>query len=469
MSQAPPSTPRNTARPPSSGEANGAPEPMASSSKDALGFEPTLDTPSRSVPSLDFSPELEEEPQRTGAKSSKGSLSSSEKKRRNMSRVSMVLLALGLSAHAISMGKEWDEDELKAMKMKLEDAPSTRWGRTIHRYTEIFDYFNKPAWPELLPPPLPAPHQKPYTLLISLDDLLVTSTWDRQYGWRTAKRPGVDYFLAYISQFYEVVIFTSQPSYTAGPILDKLDRYGFFITYRLFREATRSVNGQVVKDLSYLNRDLSKVILLDTKPEHIVNPENAVVLPKWKGESGDKGLVAMIPFLESIAIYKPPDVRPIVKAYEGKDVPTAYGKLEAEMKTKHIEEWKGKTKTVAPVKSFGSVLGFSSTPIQSQSAGGPPPTYLEQKRAEAQRQYLEEQKYINDNKAQLEKLLEQDQQAMAAQVPGNLWEAIDQFRGGPPPPPPPGAPTPAGASGAPVGSVVAAVSSGSSPDSTKKA
>ena len=35
----------------------------------------------------------------------------------------------------------------------------------------------------------------------------------RDHGWRTAKRPGVDYFLAYISQFYEVVIFSTQPSY----------------------------------------------------------------------------------------------------------------------------------------------------------------------------------------------------------------------------------------------------------------
>lgn len=33
-------------------------------------------------------------------------------------------------------------------------------------------------WQELLPPKLPPPHQKPYTLLLSLDDLLVTSTWD---------------------------------------------------------------------------------------------------------------------------------------------------------------------------------------------------------------------------------------------------------------------------------------------------
>lgn len=35
----------------------------------------------------------------------------------------------------------------------------------------------------------------------------------RQHGWRTAKRPGVDYFLAYLSQFYEIVIFTTQYHY----------------------------------------------------------------------------------------------------------------------------------------------------------------------------------------------------------------------------------------------------------------
>ena len=53
------------------------------------------------------------------------------------------------------------------------------------------------------------------------------------------------------------------------------------------------------KDLSYLNRDLSKVILLDTDPDHCVtHPDNSIVVAKWKGEPGDRGLVAMIPFLE---------------------------------------------------------------------------------------------------------------------------------------------------------------------------
>ena len=39
---------------------------------------------------------------------------------------------------------------------------------------------------------------------------------------------------------------------------------------------------------------------------------------------------------------------------------------------------------------------------------------------------------IERQKDELERLLEEDQQAMAAQVPGNLWEAMDRFTGNPP-------------------------------------
>lgn len=48
-----------------------------------------------------------------------------------------------------------------------------------------------------------------------------------------------------------------------------------------------------------MNRDLSKVILLDTNAEHAaLQPENAIIIKPWEGKSGDRGLVDMIPFLE---------------------------------------------------------------------------------------------------------------------------------------------------------------------------
>src|SRR6202012_3047812 len=111
------------------------------------------------------------------------------------------------------------------------------------------------------------------------------------------------------------------------------------MTYHLFRESTRVVDGKIVKDLSYLNRDLSKVILLDTHPDHAyTHPENAIILPPWKGGSENVGgLVGLIPFLEckintiaissnrlthsiAIAFFNTPDIRPVLTAYQGKDI-----------------------------------------------------------------------------------------------------------------------------------------------------
>ncbi|KAL0955543.1 hypothetical protein HGRIS_001779 [Hohenbuehelia grisea] len=427
LSQAPP-PPRQP--PPPGAPSEGSSKPAENGAPDSADLkEESTDPPPPlqpgALPSLDISPlEPPREQgggQRTGARSSRDTLSSAELKRRNFGRVAMGVFALGFGLNAIYMGREYEDEELKDRKMTLETAPTTRWGRTADRFTQIFDVFNKPAWQELLPPQPPPPHAKPYTLLVSLDDLLVTSTWDRQHGWRTAKRPGVDYFLAYISQFYEVVIFTSQHSYTAIPVLEKLDRYNFFITHKLFRDATRSINGQIVKDLSYLNRDLSNVVLLDTHPEHVTtHPENAIIMPKWTGDPSDKGLVAMIPFLESLAIYKAPDVRPILQAYADKNIPLEYAKKEAEAKQRHVEEWSKKHKGLSTGQfTFSSLFGGSS-----EGRSSIPPTYLEQKRKEAQMLYREEQAYIATNKEQFEKLLEQDQAAAAQGVPNSLWEMV---------------------------------------------
>ncbi|TCD69387.1 mitochondrial inner membrane protein required for protein import [Steccherinum ochraceum] len=410
--------------------------------------EASVEAPNESsvLPSLDIAPmEEEPEPQRTGARSSKDSLSSIERKRRVMGRISLAALLLGAAVQTWYLGREWEEDELKDKRMSLEIINATRWGRTTQRFKSIFGFFTEPLWEELLPPPLPAPHQKPMTLLVSIDDLLVTSTWDRQHGWRTAKRPGVDYFLAYLSQFYEIVIFTTQYHYATIPVLEKLDPYQFFIAYKLFRDATRSVNGQPVKDLTYLNRDLSKVILLDTHPEHCsAQPENAIIMPKWTGDPKDRGLVAMIPFLESIGIYKPGDVRPILESYRDKDIPLEYAKTEAAAKLKHIEEHKSKSFSSSSFTLSGMFGGSSG----SANSSPVPLTYLEQKRLEAQMQYKEEQAYIAANKDNFEKLIKQEQDEMAKAMPSTFWGAAAAMMGPPPgalPPPDAGSATAAAA------------------------
>jgi hypothetical protein len=72
---------------------------------------PTIST--QTLPSLDFAPpEPGVERERTGAKSSKDSLSSIERRRRQMGRVSFGLFALGLLGGCVYLGREWTEEEL---------------------------------------------------------------------------------------------------------------------------------------------------------------------------------------------------------------------------------------------------------------------------------------------------------------------------------------------------------------------
>ena len=78
-------------------------------------------------------------------------------------------------------------------------------------------------------------------------------------GWRHVRRPGVDKFLKDMAQYYEIVVCTSNIAGIADPIISGLDKEGA-VLHRLFREATKFVNGAHVKDLSALNRNMRKVI-----------------------------------------------------------------------------------------------------------------------------------------------------------------------------------------------------------------
>ena len=154
------------------------------------------------------------------------------------------------------------------------------------------------------------------------------------------------------------------------PVYRKLDPF-HFIMFPLFREGTRYMNGEHVKDLSYLNRDLSKTIIIDTDPAHTqLQPENAVILPKWSGKPKDEraaDLVSLIPFLEYIAGMNIEDVRKVVKSYEGKKIPEEYARREAQARERFSREHGVKSR--APGAGLGNVLGFKPQPQPGQLLG----------------------------------------------------------------------------------------------------
>lgn len=174
-------------------------------------------------------------------------ISSMERRRDRIARWVFGGIITFVLTGVIYFGRNWDtEDEEK----RHVDAPSgwglgMFWNRIKARYRSTLDYYNEPAFPKLLPNTDPL-WERPYTLVLSLEDMLVHSEWSREHGWRMAKRPGVDYFLRYLSQYYELVIFTSVPSMIGLPITKKLDPYQI-VLWPLFREATRYQKGEYIK------------------------------------------------------------------------------------------------------------------------------------------------------------------------------------------------------------------------------
>ncbi|CAK1542005.1 unnamed protein product [Leptosia nina] len=197
--------------------------------------------------------------------------------------------------------------------------------RTWKELTFYEKMIKEPSREKLLPDPLPPPYQPTYTLVLEFTDVLVHPDWSYQTGWRFKKRPGVDQFLQTVaSSDYEVVIFTSENVFMIWPVLDKLDPENKLISYRLFRDSTHFIDGVHVKNLEGLNRDLSKVIVVDwNKQATKFQPENSLILQKWKGVDDDTALLDLANLLQTIAMSNVSDVREVLTYYSQFDDPIA--------------------------------------------------------------------------------------------------------------------------------------------------
>uniref|UniRef100_A0A183CMX4 Mitochondrial import inner membrane translocase subunit TIM50 n=1 Tax=Globodera pallida TaxID=36090 RepID=A0A183CMX4_GLOPA len=89
---------------------------------------------------------------------------------------------------------------------------------------------------------------------------------------------------------------------------------------RLFRESCVFYEGNYVKDLSRLGRDLRRVIIIDNSPaSYAFHPDNSIPVRSWFDDPNDQELLDLLPLLEELAhvddIYKatgtvPPSQQP---------------------------------------------------------------------------------------------------------------------------------------------------------------
>ncbi|KPI43086.1 Phosphatase PSR1 [Cyphellophora attinorum] len=171
----------------------------------------------------------------------------------------------------------------------------------------------KQTW--LLPPAQP-PLKGRKCLILDLDETLVHSSFkilnqadftipveiEGQYhNVYVIKRPGVDQFMKRVGELYEVVVFTASVSKYGDPLLDQLDIH-HVVHHRLFRESCYNHQGNYVKDLSQVGRDLKETIIIDNSPtSYIFHPQHAVPISSWFSDAHDNELLDLIPVLEDLA------------------------------------------------------------------------------------------------------------------------------------------------------------------------
>lgn len=129
-----------------------------------------------------------------------------------------------------------------------------------------------------------------------------------------------------VGELYEVVVFTASVSKVCyfcasimtsssnstlqygDPLLDQLDIHKV-VHHRLFRESCYNHQGNYVKDLSQVGRDLKDTIIIDNSPtSYIFHPQHAVPISSWFSDAHDNELLDLIPVLEDLATSNVRDV-----------------------------------------------------------------------------------------------------------------------------------------------------------------
>lgn len=168
--------------------------------------------------------------------------------------------------------------------------------------------------PVALPPK--AKDAPPISLVLDLDETLVHCTVEpvedadlvfpvdfhgMTYQVHVRLRPYLFEFLEKIKGKYEVIVFTASQKVYANELLNLIDPEGKYIQHRMYRESCLAVEGNFLKDLNVLGRDLATCVLVDNSPHAFgYQVDNGIPIESWFDDPKDTELRKLERFLRTL-------------------------------------------------------------------------------------------------------------------------------------------------------------------------
>ena len=162
-------------------------------------------------------------------------------------------------------------------------------------------------------------HRDKATLVLDLDETLIhcNISSDTKIG-KVMIRPYMEDFLHRIKRFYNLILFTAGTKDYAEPIIKVLEEKEKMFSCKLYRDSTKMLNGETVKDLSILNIDMKKIIIVDNiESNYQLQKDNGILIKSFYGEDEcDTSLYELMNILIQFSFEEENDLRLLIRKYK---------------------------------------------------------------------------------------------------------------------------------------------------------
>ena len=143
-----------------------------------------------------------------------------------------------------------------------------------------------------IPPFLKYKNPKKYTLVLDLEDTLISVKVINEGKILIRPRPGLISFLTGVKQYYEIISFSKLSKNYSSTIIEQIEENRKLFDFNLYREHCTLVGRKFVKDISNIGRDMKKIIMIDDLPENLnIHIENGILILPYDGDENNEDRV----------------------------------------------------------------------------------------------------------------------------------------------------------------------------------